>query len=302
MIKLNQLTKCFGSTTAIDHISLELQPGQIIGLVGPDGAGKTTLIRLMLGILTPSSGTVNILETDNLESIKKHIGYVAQKFSLYQDLTVIENLKLIGALYGQRNSIILEKAQTILNFTGLWDFKNRLSRHLSGGMKQKLSLAAGLMHTPKLLFLDEPTTGVDPVSRREFWQLLYQLNQEGMSILIATPYMDEAELCDKIAFLNHGKLICFESPDQLIASYPYEILELNTNHYINWEENTNAAIIDINSFGDKYHIVTTDSLKAKTFLEQSLHGSSPSSFIFKQIKPNLEDIFINLSDRVDTKK
>lgn len=297
MINLEKVTKTFGQLNAVDDISLNVNEGEIIGLVGPDGAGKTTLIRLMLSLFKPTSGTIELFGTADIESIKGKLGYVAQKFGLYRDLTVLENLNLIGALYGADNMAIREKSQEILTFTGLWQFKDRLSDHLSGGMKQKLALAAGLMHKPKLVFLDEPTTGVDPISRREFWQLLYELNQQGLSIIIATPYMDEAELCHKIAFMNHGKIIRCQSPDSLIRDYPYEVIELIAADRRILAMLADSSILDINPFGNKYHIVTNDTAKAIKYIRSCLCQHQLPTTQLQLIKPSLEDVFVHLADK-----
>lgn len=295
MINLKHVSKTFGETKAIDKISLKAAAGEIIGLVGPDGAGKTTLIRLMLGLLNPTAGTVEILGSKNIEPVKGQLGYVAQKFSLYLDLTVMENLSLIGALYGADSRTIQRKAREILDLTGLWQFKDRMSCHLSGGMKQKLALTAGLLHEPKLLFLDEPTTGVDPVSRREFWQLLYNLNQQGLSIIVATPYMDEAELCHKVAFLNLGKLIRCQSPDDLTRAYPYKIIELKLNGQASLDELRDSSILDINPFGDKYHIITEDHEQAARCINDHFSERRLPSPQLRLIKPSLEDVFVHLA-------
>ncbi|MDF2874104.1 MAG: ybhF 2, partial [Sporomusa sp.] len=185
MISLIGLTRRFGTLTAVDNLNLEVKAGSIFGLVGPDGAGKTTTIRMITGIMAPTSGKISLLGSDNTESVKNQIGYVPQKFSLYGDLTVMENIQVIGALYGANSKRVKELGTEILDFTNLLPFKDRLADNLSGGMKQKLALAAGLMHRPKIFFLDEPTTGVDPVSRREFWQMLYRLNKEGTTIFVS---------------------------------------------------------------------------------------------------------------------
>lgn len=295
MINISHLTKSFGSLKAVDDITLKIASGEIIGLVGPDGAGKTTFIRLMLSLLKPTSGVLEIFGKKDIESIKGKLGYVAQKFSLYSDLTVMENLSLIGALYGADKRAVQQKAREILNLTGLWPFKDRLSGQLSGGMKQKLALAAGLLHEPSLIFLDEPTTGVDPVSRREFWRLLYELNQKGLSIIVATPYMDEAELCHKVAFMNQGKLICCQSPDELIGRYPYKILELTLNTPGALPVLSAPCILDINPFGSKYHIVATDAAQAANYLTFRLNERGISAFRINAVAPSLEDVFVHLA-------
>lgn len=297
MIRLEHLTKSFSPPLAINDLSLHVHRGEILGFVGPDGAGKTTLIRLMLGLLQPSAGTIRLFDTADIESVKARIGYVAQKFSLYRDLTVLENISLLGALYGINQQTIHTRAQEILSFTGLWEFRNRLSERLSGGMKQKLALAAGLIHRPDLIFLDEPTTGVDPVARREFWQLLYHLNRQGMTIVIATPYMDEAELCHTIAFISRGKILRHAAPDELVAAYPYELLALDTNTQRLPRNLSHSSIIDLNSFGTQYHLATTSQLETENFLTAYLPKHGISTYTVTKINPSLEDVFVHLAGK-----
>lgn len=300
MIKLSKVTKTFGTKTALRQFSLDIHSGEILGLVGPDGAGKTTLIRLMVGAMTKFKGTIKVLGSENIEAVKHQMGYVPQKFSLYRDLTVMENINLIGALYGANQQIIRQKAEEILSFTGLWAFKDRLSDQLSGGMKQKLSLAAGLMHKPRLFFLDEPTTGVDPVARREFWQLLYNLNQEGMTIVVATPYMDEAELCHRVAFMNQGQLVHSASPKAHIAQYPYKILELAAGSKNIIPLLADCTLLDINAFGDKYHLVTKDISLTQEEVTACLVKQGIIIHSFRQVTPTLEDVFVALAEEGGT--
>ena len=226
MIQIQGLTKQFNSVTAVHSVDLTVDTGEIFGLVGPDGAGKTTLMRMILGVVDPSAGSVKVMGSSNIEAVKKLIGYIPQKFSLYRDMTVLENIHLIGSMYGTSATAIESRAREILSFTNLLPFANRLADNLSGGMKQKLALAAGLMHKHQLFFLDEPTTGVDPVSRREFWQMLYRLNKEGMTVFVSTPYMDEAELCTRVAFMHEGRIVSCATPAEMREQYPYKILEL----------------------------------------------------------------------------
>lgn len=294
MILMNNVTKRFASRIAVDNVSLTVAPGKIFGLVGPDGAGKTTVIRILTGILRSDAGSVHILGSNDIEAVKSEIGYVPQKFSLYGDLTVFENIRVIGALYGQTAPQIKQRAEEILAFTQLLPFKDRLADHLSGGMKQKLALAAGLMHRPKLFFLDEPTTGVDPVSRREFWQMLYRLNKEGTTILVSTPYMDEAELCTQIAFMHNGKIAACGSPVELKHAYPHKVLELHSpvkriKSYI--EDLT----LDINAFGDKFHLVVDSGTEKAPLIRQRLQAAGIEVLTLQEIAPTLEDVFVALA-------
>lgn len=218
MIKTTGLTKKFGALTAVDHLTFDITEGEIFGLVGPDGAGKTTTMRLLTGILEPTSGEgwVNgkhiICEA---EPLKKHIAYMSQRFGLYEDLTVIENIDFYADIYSVLREERASKIQRLLEFSGLAPFQKRLAKNLSGGMKQKLGLACSLVHTPKVLFLDEPTNGVDPVSRRDFWQILYQLLREKVTIFFSTSYLDEAERCGRIGLLHKGKLLRCDTPEAI---------------------------------------------------------------------------------------
>lgn len=294
MITINSVSKQFDSSLALDSISLAVAPGKIFGLVGPDGAGKTTVIRILTGVICADKGSIQVLGSENIETIKSDIGYVPQKFSLYGDLTVFENIRVIGALYGQSDQQIRERAEEILSFTKLLPFKDRLADHLSGGMKQKLALAAGLMHRPRLFFLDEPTTGVDPVSRREFWQMLYRLNKEGTTIVVSTPYMDEAELCTQVAFMHYGRVTACGSPAELKHAYPHKLLELYTpvkrvKPYI--EDLT----LDINAFGSKFHLVVDSCDEKIPLIRQRLQTSDIEVISLHEIKPTLEDVFVALA-------
>jgi len=212
------LTRKFGNITAVDGLSFEVHEGEIFGLVGPDGAGKTTTMRLLTGILDPTSGRGSVYGKDivkEAESLKDYIGYMSQKFGLYEDLTVMENINFYADIYCVLRQERAAKIDHLLGFSGLTPFKERLAGKLSGGMKQKLGLACALIHTPKVLFLDEPTNGVDPVSRRDFWGILYDLLKEKVSILFSTSYLDEAERCKRVGLIHKGKLLRCDTPDAI---------------------------------------------------------------------------------------
>ncbi|MBP2664114.1 MAG: ybhF 2 [Firmicutes bacterium] len=300
MITLTNVTRRFGALTAVDNLNLKVEAGTIFGLVGPDGAGKTTTIRMITGIMALTAGSIRLLGSENIETVKAQIGYVPQKFSLYGDLTVMENIRVIGALYGANKQRVNELGTEILAFTNLLPFKDRLADNLSGGMKQKLALAAGLMHRPKVFFLDEPTTGVDPVSRREFWQMLYRLNKEGMTIFVSTPYMDEAELCTQVAFMNQGKLVACDTPKHLKEAYPFQLLELKAEGRQLKQLLAQCTILDINAFGDHYHLVTEPNAKAKLSVEAALKAAGVNEYDLREIPPTLEDIFVHLAGGGET--
>jgi len=298
MITLTNITKTFGKTAAVQDISLEIKAGEIFGLVGPDGAGKTTTIRMITGIITPTKGTLSVLGASNPEKVKHRLGYVPQKFSLYGDLTVMENIRFMGSLYGETTEKINALATQVLSFSNLLPFKDRYADNLSGGMKQKLALAAGLMHKPTLFFLDEPTTGVDPVSRREFWKMLYELNKEGTTVIVSTPYMEEAELCTRIAFMHNGRIVTTGSPEELRQSYPYQILELTTPLRDLKAVFSAPALRDINAFGEKYHLVTDPTPDTLSNLKTALEDSGIPFTALKEISPTLEDVFVELASEV----
>jgi ABC-2 type transport system ATP-binding protein len=298
MITLEKVTKSFANLPAVNQISLSVNPGEIFGLVGPDGAGKTTTIRMITGVIEPTAGRITVLDQENIERVKAGIGYVPQKFSLYGDLTVIENIRFMGSMYGASRDTIEKKAHEILSFTNLLPFQNRLADNLSGGMKQKLALAAGLMHKPKLFFLDEPTTGVDPVSRREFWQMLYKLNKEGMTIFVSTPYMDEAELCTRLAFMDQGQIISCAAPGILKKSYPHRILELQANGKGIQRSLQHCPIKEINAFGDKYHLVVDDPEAAVPAVKAALFATAIPVISLQEIAPTMEDVFVALANEV----
>lgn len=302
MIELHHVSKNFGPVTAVRDVSLRIEAGEILGLVGPDGAGKTTLIRLMLGLFHSYTGQIAINGQTDIESCKPYMSYIPQRFSLYQDLTVMENIELIGALYGIRRQALLAQAEHILRFTGLWEFRTRLAGKLSGGMKQKLSLASGLLHSPRIFFLDEPTTGVDPVARRDFWQLLYRLNKDGMTIIVATPYMDEAELCHRVALVNQGRLIRCAAPAALAAEYPHKILELPAVTKGMETILKKCYMLGLQPFGSKYHIITDDAPRTETDVIKCLQTHSLAVSKLQAVAPSLEDVFVLFSAEEKTKE
>lgn len=298
MIKLEGVTKRFGTITAVDQLSLKVEQEEIFGLVGPDGAGKTTVMRLLTGIMEPCDGQIEVLGRKMLEKNKADIGYVPQKFSLYGDLTVMENICLIGALYGAKRKEVEGRAEELLAFTKLLPFKGRLAEHLSGGMRQKLALAAGLIHRPRIFFLDEPTTGVDPVSRREFWQILYRLHREGMTVFVSTPYMDEAELCSRVAFMQNGRIVACDTPAGLKKAYPHHVLELPAVGRQLKQYLKNCPIIEMNAFGDKYHLIVDQPAQVMPLIIAALKQAGLPPVPPVEIPPTLEDVFVTMASEV----
>lgn len=225
---LDSLTRRFGELTAVDRLSFEVRPGELFGIVGPDGAGKTTTLRMLAGVLPPTAGDATIRGhsvTREPERIKPHIAYMAQRFGLYEDLTVRENIDFYADLYRVPRRERPARLERLYHFSRLGEFRDRLAGNLSGGMKQKLSLSCALIHHPELLLLDEPTFGVDPISRRDLWLILHELVAEGTTIIVTTSYLDEAERCDRVAFLNHGRILALDAPATLQARLAGRVVE-----------------------------------------------------------------------------
>ncbi len=297
MIFTETLTKGFGSITAVAGVSLEVQQGDIFGLVGPDGAGKTTLIRMLCGLITPDSGSITMVDAAASGASNASFGYMPQKFSLYGDLTVMENINFFGAMYGLNGTIITQRADEILQITNLLRFKQRFADNLSGGMKQKLALTCALLARPRLLVLDEPTFGVDPESRKEFWKILYQLNQEGMTILVSTPYMDEAELCKRVGFMNNGRLVVMDSPKNMKSCYPYKILEIKCASRHPEIFHGLPEVLESNFYGDKYRVVVQEAKTAEAAVVEFLQGRNIPLYLLKETKPTMEDVFVALAEK-----
>lgn len=302
MIRTENIKKSFDKIEAVNDVTLHIAEKEIFGLVGPDGAGKTTLMRILCGLITPDYGQVFIMghDPDDKSQLESCFGYMPQHFSLYGDLSVIENIILFGRLFGLDPKIIYKRANEILKITDLFSYKARFADHLSGGMKQKLSLTCALVTRPKILILDEPTFGVDPESRKDIWKILYELNQSGMTILISTPYMDEAELCTKIAFMNTGKIMIEDTPSSLKSNYNCTVYELfsNVKDITYLKKYLKENIIDIYQYGDRYHVVIPNTLlkqAEKRFVELENDSIIHSSHIITS--PSMEDIFVFYSNK-----
>ncbi len=298
-IEATALTKKFGAATAVDGLTLSVAAGEIFGLVGPDGAGKTTTMRLLTGVMRPSGGMARVLGVDvalHAEAVRPRIGYVPQNSSLYADLSVQENLKFHADLFGLPRAERDRKTAELLAFSRLGPFATRLAKHLSGGMRQKLALCAALIHRPEVLFLDEPTIGVDPVSRREFWLLIYQLLQQGLTLLVSTPYLDEAERCHRVGLMDHGRLIACDNPAGLRRLLPGTLLELRGPAPEAAAECLRRLpeVRDAQVFGDVVHLVATDAEAARPRVEAALRAEGLPEGHLRPILPSLEDVFVTL--------
>ena len=299
-IRTENLTKRFGDLTAVDSLTLEVAEGEIFGLVGPDGAGKTTTMRLLTSIMEPSSGEAWIAGyhiVKQAEAIKENIGYMSQRFGLYPDLTVMENIDFYADIYCEPRKGRQEKIERLLAFSNLTPFKKRLAGNLSGGMKQKLGLACALIHTPKVLFLDEPTNGVDPVSRRDFWRILYRLLREKVTIFVSTAYLDEAERCNRVALMDRGKMLACGTPDEVKKLMRGTILEIRCEQprrasALLKEKMTGATV---GLFGDRVHVVGHEpEERIASAAKGLLADAGLTAAGIRQIEPTLEDVFVSV--------
>lgn len=300
MVQVQDLLKTYnkGTLTAVDRVSFSVDKGEIFGLIGPDGAGKTSIFRVLTTLLLPNEGNVSVGGLDvvkDYKKIRKMVGYMPGKFSLYQDLTVEENLNFFASVF---DTSIEENYDLIKDiYVQIEPFKDRRAGKLSGGMKQKLALCCALIHKPEILFLDEPTTGVDVVSRKEFWDMLSRLKEQGITILVSTPYMDEATLCERIALIQNGKILSVETPDEIIKQYPDPLYAIKSNDMgkLLLDLRKNPMIKTCNAFGEYHHISFNEMNENQTDdLLKSLEEEGQKGVEIKKIQPNIEDCFIQL--------
>ena len=302
-IALSGLTKRFpglpaqAGLTAVDRLSFTVEAGEIFGLVGPDGAGKTTTLRMLAGVLVPDEGTATVAGCDIVrepEAVKHSISYMPQRFGLYEDLTVEENIRFYADLFAVSRAEREARAARLLAAAGMSEFRKRLAGKLSGGMKQKLGLTCALIHTPHVLLLDEPTTGVDPVSRRDFWRILYLLLAEGVAILTSTAYLDEAERCHRVALLHQGRLLFCDTPARLKQQLPGAVLSVTSAEprrlyeALRGAEGVRSAVL----VGDGVHLVVDDPGRRVPALRQRLQGAGVSFEEIEQVTPSIEDLFV----------
>ena len=296
-LQLDRVTKRYGAVTAVSDLSFDVQPGEMFGLIGPDGAGKTTTIRLLCGLLHADGGAVRVMGHDPVRehaTITRDLGYLSQRFSLYGDLSIDENIAFFAEIHDLWQYD--ERRNRLLELTNLLPFRSRLADRLSGGMKQKLALACTLIHEPRVILLDEPTTGVDPVSRREFWKLLAEFLEQGITILVSTPYLDEAERCHRVALLHEGRLLSLDTPDRLRRSLPGQMVEVIAEDQPRAVTllSAHVTVADVHVFGERIHVrlkpeVTED---GAALVRAALTAAGAAVRSTRVVPASLEDVFI----------
>ncbi|MFH1523720.1 MAG: ABC transporter ATP-binding protein [Chloroflexota bacterium] len=299
------LTRDFKKTRAVDGLNLSIAPGELFGLVGPDGAGKTTTLRLLAGLLDISDGEASVLGHDlksQAEAVKPHVGYMAQQFSLYAELSVLENLKFFAELFDVSTKDFAERTGHMLAFAGLTEFKDRRADQLSGGMQKKLALACTLIHRPEILLLDEPTTGVDPVSRREFWNILTELHIQGTTILVSTPYMDEADRCSRVGLMYAGKLVECDSPRNIRDRLEGDVIEVQPE---DWQKALGTVsklegVREVQTYGESLHLLVDSGKRRLPEVEKSLKRAGISYRGMRIAPARMEEAFISLIRRMES--
>ena len=302
-VRINKLVKRFGDFVAVDNVTLDVRPGEIFGFLGPNGAGKSTTIRILCGLLAPTSGSATVGDFDvatQPEDIRRNIGYMSQKFSLYDDLTVDENIEFFGGLYGVSDKDLPARRDYVLKMANLTEKHDTMTRVLSGGWKQRLALGCAILHQPPILFLDEPTSGVDPIARRNFWELIYQLSAAGHTVFVTTHYMDEAEYCHRIALMYGGRVIALGSPAELKAS-------LGEGHLLNLECSDLLGsmtalegcpgVQDVAVFGSGLHIKVTEATRVVPDVRKALERAGIGILDLQPIPPSMEDVFVSLIEQ-----
>ncbi len=300
-IQTDQLTKRFGDFTAVDQVTFEVRRGEIVGYVGPNGSGKTTTIRMLCAVLTPSAGHGRVLGLDvvrDAEKLKSQIGYMSQKFALYEELTVRENLEFYAGVYGVRGRLASGRLRVVLDEVGLTEHAGMRAGQLSGGWRQRLAMGCALVHEPKLLFLDEPTSGVDPVARREFWDRIYLLAEQGTTIFVSTHYMDEAEHCGRVGFMHSGKLLAMDTPTALKASrLRGDAWDIATSKLVEGLTALNqmGCVQQASMAGDKLHVITSPGECSVDLLMRTLTAQGVDDAQAAPAEATLEDVFVSLA-------
>jgi len=302
-VEVNGLTKRFGDFTAVDNISFSVSHGEIFGFLGPNGAGKSTTIRMLCGILTPTEGSRTVAGHDIVNEqnkIKNSIGYMSQKFSLYSELTVVENLEFFGSIYGLNGSRLKERMEYVLDMAEIGKRKKERVSSLPGGRKQRLALGSAIIHDPSILFLDEPTSGVDPLMRRNFWELIYDFSRRGKTIFVTTHYMDEAEHCGRMALIIAGNIIAYGSPQELKSELHHDVYTLTVDNFIKvFDTLSDLPFIDEAAiFGSDIHLLCGKGFSMKRELSAALKSSGVKDFRLVKIPPTLEDVFVTHARRL----
>ena len=306
-VDVKGLTKMFGSFRAVDDISFSVGRGEVFGFLGPNGAGKSTTIRMLCGLLTPTSGSATVAGydiRDNPDEVKENIGYMSQRFSLYEDLTVEQNINFYGGIYGLEGVRLKERKDWAIAMAGLRGKEKMLAHALSGGWKQRLALGCSILHEPPIVFLDEPTGGVDPVSRRNFWDLIYELSHHGTTVFVTTHYLDEAEHCNTIGFIYNGKLVALGSPTELKHRLDrYTVYEVHCNDPVEAMEilRQQPWTAETSIFGSAFHISVDSNDRAQSIIKQTLAQNKIESTQIEKIIPSLEDVFLHLIAAEDDK-
>jgi len=302
-IEVENLTKRFGTFTAVDHINFEVKEGEIFGFLGANGAGKSTTIRMLCALLTSTEGTARVggydINTQPLK-VKERIGYMSQKFSLYEDITVEENIDFFGRVYGLTNSELNERKRWVLDIANLHGREKSITRTLSGGWKQRLALGCAVLHRPRIVFLDEPTSGVDPVMRRRFWELINEMSADGVTVIVTTHFLEEAEYCNDIILINAGKIIATGSPKELKENYIWHpILEVQCSNVIQAMEEIESQpwAIETSVFGTHLHVSVPNEEEGKMRIRETLSASGIDIYNIERITPSLEDVFIYLLEQ-----
>ncbi len=299
IIETKNLRRTFNKTVAVDGLDMTVYKGEIFGLVGPDGAGKTTTLRLLTAIMDPTKGKATVAGFDTVkkaESIKEIIGYMAQSFSLYGDLSIVENINFFADIFGVSSKVRKERIERLLNFARLGAFRKRRAGQLSGGMQKKLGLACTLIHEPEILYLDEPTTGVDPVSRREFWDILTNLHVQGVTIVVSTPYMDEAERCSRIGLMYEGRLIECDTPDAIRQRVPGEVLQVHPDDRLKARAilRESPVVHEVQSYGELLHVFVDSAKTGEKIITGILNEGGVKVLAMRQVEPRVEEAFISL--------